>query len=68
MNVEESKISYFIDETNKKFDELKIDMKEIRTDLRTLISFRYLLIGGAAAVSGLVSFIVSLAMFWVGKG
>lgn len=61
----DTKYDYFIDQTNKRFDQLHDDVKEIRKDVRTLLAFRMMLMGGAAAMGGLVSFIINLAMIWV---
>lgn len=45
-------LHYFIEETNKRFD--KIDTK-----LDQLITFRLMLLGGAAVVSTAISFLVA---------
>lgn len=46
-------LDYYIKHTDERF-------KEIHTKLDTLIGFRWLLIGAAAGVSGLISFIFQL--------
>lgn len=46
-------LAYFIEETNKRFD--KIDRK-----LDELISFRLMLLGGAAALSAIVSLLIAI--------
>lgn len=47
------KFEYFIDETNKRFD--KIDKK-----LDELISFRLMLLGGAATIATIISLLITL--------
>lgn len=47
------KFDYFIEETNKRFD--KIDRK-----LEELINFRMMLLGGAFAISAIVSLLMAV--------
>ena len=49
------KFDYFIDQANKRFD--KIDQK-----LEELISFRLMLLGGAAVVSTIVSLVIMIIL------
>lgn len=54
----DSKIEYFITESNKRFD--KIDGK-----LDQLISFRLMLMGGAFTISIICTVIMNIIMVWV---
>lgn len=44
------------------------DMKEVRADVKALLSFRGLLLGGAGIVSFFISVIVAAASWLFGKG
>lgn len=49
---------YFMEETNKKFDALSEDLKEIKRDVEKLLAFRILLLGMSAFVAACVSLVV----------
>lgn len=53
-------IDYFISETNKKFDAQNVRFDSVDEKLSQLIGFRSTLIGGAIAVSAIVSFVIEL--------
>jgi hypothetical protein len=51
--VDKDLFTYFIDETNKRFD-------RVEKKLDQLISFRLMLLGGAAVISAIISLIASV--------
>lgn len=53
-------MDYFMRETDKKFDLIMKDMKDIKRDVETLIAFRVMLLGLAGAVAAVVSVAVEV--------
>lgn len=51
MDDQKDLLKYFMERTDQ-------DLKEIKSDLKRLFGFRMMLMGGAAVISALISFIV----------
>jgi hypothetical protein len=63
MDGKETVTAYFMQVTHEKFGDVTKRLDKIDSKLEKLISFRLMLIGGAAAVSA----IISAAMIYLGK-
>ncbi len=55
----DDKFDYFMEQTN-------LSLSEIRSDVKSLISFRLMLLGGAFAISALSSVVLNLLFLWIG--
>lgn len=56
-------LKYFIDDTNKKIDEIKVDLKDIDKKLTDLQSFKIEMLSSARVTAFLMSSIFGLATF-----
>ena len=59
----EKMLKYFIDDTNKKIDEIKVDLKDIDKKLTDLQSFKIEMLSSARVTAFLMSSIFGLATF-----
>jgi predicted translin family RNA/ssDNA-binding protein len=60
----EKLIRYFMEETNKKFDEVKKDIKDVKTSVQSLNEFKVSLMVSSRWVSLIVSTLVGIFTFF----
>lgn len=60
----QDKFSYFIDRTERDFDELKSDMNVLHEKIDKLWNFRALLMGFSMAISGLTAIIIDIVLVY----
>ena len=54
--------SEFRGTTKARLDNIESALKEIHKDVRTLLAWKYAVMGGAAVVAGLTSFVINSLM------
>jgi hypothetical protein len=62
----DAKIEYFIERTEKDFQDLKTEMAVIHEKIDNLWSFRSLLLGMAMAISSVVTISINLVLAYIG--
>jgi hypothetical protein len=56
----QDKLDYFIDRTEK-------DIQEIKEDVKAILNFRAQIIGGAVVISSFFSIVITLIGFFIGQ-
>ena len=56
---------YFVQRVGKDIDELKVDIKEVKKDLRELLDFRIKLVGAAAGSAAVMSLLINVIYFFI---